>query len=355
MSKYKLNLQFKDFALIIFILVLFAWLLSFVVGSLNRIAVTNQNNFAYTIKVKNAYEEIDKVFERSELSANILVDSIATSYDVDRRLDKSYNLNYIKNIDHLVKSVLANSPGISGCWFQINADLPFSVHAFNWYEFRDDQFINLRNEASESAIDRQITPDNDPYYFNAIENGKLTWSDLYTDFDTKEQMVTISTPIYKDGVLIGVVGIDISTVNLQNILGDMQTIIGDSEIYLLDKKNKIILAKSYDDVNITDVNQKVIDLFGNFSNGPVQYSDKSVQKTAIKLDLSNGYKTVIAINNRILFYGFSTVYYLIYIFFALLFLAASFILANHYNKLIEKNPSSKMDESTDNENDSVEE
>ncbi len=40
----------------------------------------------------------------------------------------------------------------------------------------------------------------------------------YTDADTKDAMMTISAPIYKEGIIVGVVGIDISINNLQQVL-----------------------------------------------------------------------------------------------------------------------------------------
>ena len=279
----------------------------------------NQNVFAYTVKVRDTVENLDKILERAELNISVMGDSISYSYDASKQQSEAYNLKFIEGVNGLVKSVLANSPGVDGAWFQLNADLPFSAHAYNWYEFKDNQFINVKDQFEDSSSKaRKITPDDDPYYFNAVSNQKPVWSDIYTDADTKKSMMTISSPIYKDGTLVGVVGIDISMDKVQEVLREMQAVIGDSELYLLDRKNKVILTElSYKHKSSKD-NPLILNLFGKNQRGPIEYYDNFIKKTAINLVLSNGYKIVIAIDNRVLFGEVNHLVDLIYALYGLL-------------------------------------
>lgn len=288
---------------------------------------TSKNIFTYTIKVRNSVDDLNKIFERAEVNVNVFVDSIFNSYDTNKQQDEKYNLQYTQSVDGLVKSILSNSPGVDGAWFQINADLPFSIHAYNWYQFKDEQFINVKDQFNEDgSADRKITPESDPYYFDAINNQKTTWSDIYVDPDTKTAMMTVSSPINKEGKLIGVVGIDISTDNLKQALIDMQSSLGNSELLLLDKNDNLILSRLPDGSELTKGKPEFLELFKQNKNEPVEYSENTVKKIAILLTLSNDYKIVIAVEERDIFKGLNRIINTIYILITLLIVATAAVL-----------------------------
>lgn len=302
--------------------VLLAILLFFInscVGSLNN---KNHDVYAYTIKIRNAVEELDKIFERSELNVRIMADTIATSYDSSKQQNETYNLNFIDNLDGLTKSTLENSPGVSGSWFQLNANLPFAAKAYNWYEFKDNQFINIKNQFTGTpSEDRKITPEDDPYYYSAISNMGPVWSKIYSDTDTNEPMMTISAPVYKGNILVGVVGIDISVKNLRQVLDDIQNNIIRSDLFLLDQDNNVILAQLYSGRTPTYKDYSFLTLFDNKDNYFVEYSNKSSKRIAIKLTLSNRYKIVISTKDKDIFSDKATMIVLVYSLYVILILS----------------------------------
>lgn len=315
-------------------LIIMIGLLFFIIISVNFVSKTNQDIFAYTIKVRDAVEKLDMIFERAEVNVSVMVDSIANSYNTSKQQDKVYNFNFIEGIDGLVKSVSSNSPGVDGAWFQVNADLPFSAHAYNWYEFRESQFIDVKDRLKGTpSMDRKITPDDDPYYFDAITRQKPTWSDIYTDPDTKNAMMTISAPISKEGILVGVVGIDISVDNLKLILKDMQSTLGESDLYLLDKKNNVILSQLFSDSNLSKGDYQFLELFEENGQGPIEYYDNLKKKTAIMLTLSNDYKIVIAIENKTLFSETRQIFVLLYLLFVLLVVSTTVAFINQFKTI----------------------
>lgn len=307
----------------LFIVILFVVFLFLLIININSMSKSDRDIFAYTVKVRDAVEEIDKIFERAELNVYLMSDSIASSYDETKQKNESYNMQFVKDMDGLIKSVLANSPGVNGSWFQLNADLPYSSRAYNWYEFENNQFVNVRDELNEtSSADREVTQQDDPYYFDAVDKKKPVWSAIYTDADTNEQMITISSPIIKQqGVLVGVVGIDILVANIRDALKNMQSDLNDSELYLLDKSGKLILSQSYSNMTLTKEPYGFSNLFKGRESEPIEYRDNLKQKTAIMITLSNDYKLVISIENKKLFKSaskFANLIYIIFGFFAVL-------------------------------------
>lgn len=349
--KYIKSVKPKYLVLPALVLIFLIILLLFIISNVSVATNDNQNIFAYTVKVHNTVENLDKIFERAEVNVNVMVDTIASSYDVSKQQNKSYNLNYVQSINGLVKSVLANSPSVDGSWFQINADLPFSARAYNWYEFKESQFINVRDQFEGTpSMDRKITPEDDPYYFDAIDNQKPTWSDIYTDADTNNSMITISSPIYNDSTLVGVVGIDISISNLQQVLEGMQSVLGKSDLYLLDKNNKVILSQLFSVPNSKKNNYKFLELFNENKEGPIEYSAGLTKKTAIKLTLSNDYQIVIAIDNKELFGYSNRVVNVVYILFVLLIVSIGITFMNYFKMINVNQPKEIVNESVDDDN-----
>lgn len=334
----------------IFVLGFLVFLLFFIFGILSEAARENQNTLSYTVKVHNAYEEIDRIFEHAEVKIDVLADSISNSYDINKQQNKAYNMNYIKKIDGLIKSVLADSPNVDGCWFQLNADLPFAVHAYNWFVFKDNIFINLRNEDEEtSSPDRKITPDADPYYFSAINNQKAVWSNIYTDADTKQQMMSISAPIYKNGILIGVVGIDISIYNLQYVLETMQHILPDSELYLLDKNYNLVISQINKDSLPSKFNYDFLIKLKESNAGAIIYNEYLTKKCAIMLLLSNRYNLVISTDNKHLFSIQNKLFNTVFILYIMFSLSITIILIIQYkmDKINSKNEEVSLEETED--------
>lgn len=314
---FKINRKFS--ICIIAIFVLLAGLLLLINNYVDSLNNEDHGVFAYTIKIRNAVEELDKIFERSELNVRIMSDTIATSYDASKQQNEAYNINFIENIDGLTKSTLENSPGVNGSWFQLNANLPFSARAYNWYEFKDNQFINIKDQfAGTQSEDRKITPEDDPYYYSAISNMGPVWSKIYLDADTKEPMMTISSPVYKGNVLVGVVGIDISVNNLKYVLNDIQSNIIHSDLYLLDQSDNIIIPMLYSGRKPSEKDYGFLKLFNNNNDCFVEYSVNFSKRTAIKLTLSNNYKIVISSKNKEIFDDKKSVVNLIYFLYILL-------------------------------------
>lgn len=329
------NVKYINVALPVLIVLLVAALLQFVVNSINIVSQTNRDNFAYTINIRNAAEEIDKIVERAEVNVNSVVDTISQTYDANKINDLSYNKKYIEIIDPIVKSGLINSPGVNGAWFQLNIDIPFSNIIYVWHGYDNGKLVRFRQ-----YNDRRLTPENDAYYFEAVKNKRVIWSDVYTDSDNGVKMMSICAPVYKNNFLIGVVGIDISIENLQEALKNMQNVFEDSEVFLLDYRNNVISSQYSPKENDTNDAQIFIPLFNSAQSNSaktqekfVEYDDSGVHKTAVMLGLSNKYNIVITFPNEKVFKGFSQLFGAIYLVFLILTVLAIFAYLNKKNLL----------------------
>lgn len=323
-------------------LLLLLGLFFFIKCSLNIISETSKNNFEYTTKVRDSVEDVDKIVERGALNIDVFSDYVSLSYQPDKLYNKAYNKEYLADISFLVKSMFANSPGVDGSWFQINADVPFSNDAFVWYGIKNGKIVNLKSRIPASARQRKLTPQEDPYYFEAINAKKVTWSEIYIDADINVPMITISRPIYIHNKLIGVVGIDVSVNSIEHAMSKMQKNFDYSDIYLLNEKNEILISKApnklslfktYKNLNISEMlNLKNSDI----EKGMIEYFDHGISKTALFLNLSNNYHVLITFPNLVIYKGFDQLFIIIHFIFIIVVILTVYLLMNRH-KMIEIN------------------
>lgn len=293
----------------------------FIYRSIKVVSETSKNNFSYAVKFRDTIEEVDKIVERAQVNINVLADAVAITYNDKKLYSERYNLSVIKNFDLLTKAALVNSPGVDGIWFQGNVDLPFSNKIYIWYSVKNGKIINLKEKIfGNNPHPRRLTPENDPYYFEAVRNKTITWSDVYRDTDVHMDMISVSEPIYKNNKLIGVVGFDITLDNLQNALKSMQSVIDGSEIFLLNDKHLIVLEqlnsnKKVDKYFFLKLFQKKF----NKNEETVEFIDGGVRKSAILLSLSNKYNVVVTFPNTLIFKGFDNLFKILFFIFFLLF------------------------------------
>ncbi len=335
LEKFK-KIKYINVALPVFLCLLILGLFLFVKDSLKIVSETNKNNFEYTVKIRASISKIDKIIENSEVSLNIISDIIQRSYDINKLYDRNYNYEYIKQNDVLTRSALKNSPGINGIWFQLNADVPFSTDIYNWHGIREGKIVNLRKFFEKENNDRKINPEEDSYYFEAINAKKIIWSDLYTDPDIKTQMITIAKPIYKKNKLIGVIGIDISVFDFEQALKNMQTSFEDSEAFLLDNSDKIILSSGAKK-NLKQFAFLKLNKYQSVNKeSMIEYLDEGVDKTAIIIPLSNKYKVIITFPHMAVFKGFDRLFKTVYFIFGVLIILAGMAFYNR-QKIIKAN------------------
>lgn len=333
------------------IILLLCSILFFINESIKSVSKTNENNFSYSIKIRNTIDKIDSVFDRAEINIKTLNDLVVESYDLSKQHDIKYNKKYIKQLDLITKSVLINSPNVSGVWFQLNHNFPYAYDGYVWYCYDHNKIINVKDKLKKnSPTKRKLSPKNDPYYFNAIKQKGLYYSDIYIDYDLNKKMITIAEPVFKNNVLIGVSGIDISVRRLEKIMQKMQDSFEGSEIFLVNHSGNIVVAKysktekDYDDVD--RVYKKLMEQgYNSVDDQKIEYDDHNIKKTAIKLVLNKNYDVIVTFPNKIIFKGYSKLFYTIYFIFLLLTILAILAAINKY-ELLQMNKKLQFDKNT---------
>lgn len=327
------NIKYVEIALPILASILLIGIFLFISNSVHLVAESNKNNFTYNLKIRNATDKINKIIERAQVNVNILTNAGYNTYDINKQYDKKYNEEFIKRFNILIKSALMNTPGINGAWYQSNNDLPFANNLYCWYVYKNGQYVDMKDYFDKySQSIRNINKDDDPYYFNAVENKALIWSEIYTDKDINVQMITVSEPIYKNGKLIGVVGLDVSLQNLQSAMTEIQKIFEKSDVLLINNKNEAVITQLRDKDRNLEINKNLLPLLKNTngkSGDTIEYLEHGAKRVAVILKLAcEEYRIAVSFPNNLLFKGFSKLFKMVYFNFLLLIIMTIVILLN---------------------------
>ncbi|HBM16255.1 MAG TPA: hypothetical protein DD381_07955 [Lentisphaeria bacterium] len=189
--------------------------------------------------------------------------------------------NFIEDINPFQKSILQANKNINGAWTTLNPDLfmeikgkkiTFQNFSYTCWYHRDEK----NNIVKAPRLNERITPETDPYYFKAAEEGKLIITEIYTDQKLGIEMISLATPMYIDDKLLGVTGIDIAAQDISKSVQEMDEVSRDTEIFIFDPHGKFIIGSATPDKELTAYIQKVCLASGNKSEKSTILNNKLI-------------------------------------------------------------------------------
>jgi diguanylate cyclase (GGDEF)-like protein len=191
-------------------------------------------------------------FVRAETIVGGLNSTIENSVDLNKL--STNPSEYEESLVPIIKKLNDTNINFMGIYVAFNPDITKDVHEI-FFEDIHDNGIYKRLE-NDSLSD--FNPNNPAmaWYYNAIKYKGGVWSDPYFDkLDEKivVEMISYSEPVYKDGTLIGVVGIDIDFNNFVKIVNKIQTPKGGYTFLLNDNLDYIVHKKFTSKDNLKEI------------------------------------------------------------------------------------------------------
>ena len=258
--------------------------------------ITNGAKESFALNAQSATETINNKLGSVEKNLALMSDLVLKSTSIKnkadlKKLNKSKESAYAK-IRMYPKIVAENTKWAQSAYFYFNQNYAGSYDGA-WFVKENDAF-------KRKIINTQITrKDGNEWYFMPIDLKKPVWSLPYEDVDLKLPMITYSMPIYKNGILIGVSGVDIALSELNNILANIKIYKG-TDSFMIDDKFNIIAGKHFkigDNVLKTG-NGKYEFLKSELTkknNGYAQYKDGWTTKLLAFSKMPNGFTLIIEV------------------------------------------------------------
>ena len=186
--------------------------------------------------------------------------SVINSFDTDKyREDIAYLLEFEESIDRFFRDTALNNTDFEGVYLTFNAELSGEFQEI-WYltvepggvpRRVDNELYNQYAETPTTGDDAypnisQFSRDNPAmdYYFMALEIDGGFWSEPTMEVGLPMTIISYTSTVYKDGLLLGVIGIDI---NIENIRSSIRTleIMQNGRAFLMNDNLEIIVHPSY--------------------------------------------------------------------------------------------------------------
>ncbi|MBR6536894.1 MAG: diguanylate cyclase [Lachnospiraceae bacterium] len=155
-------------------------------------------------------EELNTVFERVEQSVEILAEFARDNVDSVKRLaeDEDYLLAYTRETKALGETIVNETQGAVAVYVRFNCEYTLPKSGFLMlYNKESGEFDSL--EPTDLSLYDKDDIEHVGWYYIPIEEGKSVWMEPYYNKNLDIYMISYVIPVYKDGDLLGVVGMDI--------------------------------------------------------------------------------------------------------------------------------------------------
>ncbi|QZY56111.1 cache domain-containing protein [Crassaminicella profunda] len=249
--------------------------------------------------------EFSHIFKSIEGRTETLSATTFAMFDMKNfKKDKNYIKNYQKTIEPIIDKVARTSDDIQAVYFTINPELTGEVYEI-WYADKDGNGTLEKLDPDPDPDDPYIDwfyPDNKEmhWYYAPIQKGRGVWSEPYEETDINKEIISYTEPIVKDGVLIGVVGMDMDIATIKNTIENMKSY-DTGYAFLLNEHYDLLIHPSFingDNLKtIENGNLKsIVEEINQHHSGVVAYQLKGKDKLMSYARLSNGWMLVFTLS-----------------------------------------------------------
>lgn len=251
---------------------------------------------------ENKSKEFDKTFLEDELDVEYLDLMIKNNININSiKESKNYMQEYQEMVSPIIKNVAEKTENVEGLYIYFDPNLTKEAYSV-WYT-RGNSGFELKPQAILEDFD-----ENDAtmeWYYSAIKNNKGLWGQPYYDKDLNKTVISYSKPIYKNEILIGAIGVDVSIDNLKDSVSKIKAF-DNGYAFLIDKNFSFLAHKTFDSKDNLDKIQngelKVLtdDMKKNNSN-TLYYKENGDSKLLSYAKLSNEFILCFSVNESDIF------------------------------------------------------
>ena len=249
--------------------------------------------------------QIDNKLYRIEDEVNGVEAFVAGSLEsADEIADSSKREEFQKEFEQYFVSVAGSNPDVKACYMTFNPELTGDGTQGFYYSKNSDGVLE---QSAVTDILKFSAGDMDQagWFYRPLENRKALWIEPYYSDKCDSMVISYVVPIYKEDVLIGVVGIDMDFDKLVSYVGNF-TVMDGGSAYLKSNDGTIHYRSNTFSKGDNATSDKDYVLTGNASKMTQVRTDKTVVRytyegtdNVLVFDsLSNGMKLVINVEYK---------------------------------------------------------
>lgn len=246
-------------------------------------------------------KEIDTTLSMVAQSVDMLAAIAQQSLDDLNKFqtDAKYVEEYTESLQRVALECANNTEGALTYYIRYNPE--FTEPTSGIFASRDSSGAEFKQlEPTDFSIYDPDDVAHVGWYYIPIENGGPTWMDPYLNSNINVYMISYVVPIYKDGVSLGIVGMDIEFGSIEEI-AKSSTIYETGESFIVNSTGQIVchnelaFGTPLDEVNSGELASLAAGMADSQQEGAgIQYTYNGVNKIAYYYNLRNGMKFALA-------------------------------------------------------------
>lgn len=198
-------------------------------------------------------QELNNTLGRIEQSVDILADyAMKELINIeDITSDSEYLEKYTEKMNDLASTIVDKSAGAYSIYMRFNPEIcPSTSGFFKLINFETGEFENLPPVDISSYDPEDV--EHVGWFYIPMQEGHAVWMKPYYSQNTNIDLISYVVPMYKDDIMIGVVGMDIDYSFIKQMVDDISlyftgyAYLTDSDLNTIyNKKNEIKVASDY--------------------------------------------------------------------------------------------------------------
>ncbi len=264
-----------------------------------KIMVTNERFIsadidAYLVKIEQSVDTL------AELAMRDLDDFDAF------RTDESYVEEYTANMEQILFSAASNTDGAITAYIRYNPDFTNPTSGLFLTRNSTAEEFQSVTPTDFSTFDKTDTA-HVGWYYTPVNNGAPTWMNPYLNENIGIYMISYVVPLFRDGVNVGIIGMDIDFTLIQSIADNSDAYQSDMSI-IVDSGNNVLHGGDIDfGVNLSELSgeyklgELISAMTSEDSEDMISCGINGVDRKAVFSTLSNGMKLIFTVESSEIF------------------------------------------------------
>ena len=242
-------------------------------------------------------ESIDSYLEKVEQSVDTLADLAMNNLDDWNAFQTSndYVTEFTGKIENALYSIGSNTDGAITAYVRYNPDFTAPTSGlFMTRNSTEEKFQSVT--PTDFSVYDKTDYNHVGWYYIPVNNGKPIWMSPYINDNIGVYMISYVYPLFKDGVNVGIVGMDIDFTMIQNIAEDCDAYTSYYPI-ITDETGSVMYARDVEfGTNLADLGSTenlIASLSAEDSNTLLDCTINGSEKSAEINTLGNGMKLIV--------------------------------------------------------------
>ena len=292
------SIQTKIIVLIMMVVVLCSTVVGGI-GVLHLKSVSDQNSAQImNLSCREEGKKLEQTFHSIEQSVKIIAHNSVTRQEMSQVLKSDTLRNVlIENLRPIILAAANSTEGAVAVYIHFNPEIAPGDSGLFYSKTEIKESFYEQKVTDLSVIDHEQLGNLD-WYLKPIEAGKAVWLEPYYNRKIEDTVVSYVVPIYQNGLLIGVAGMDVLFSDIVDKISDVS--VYDTGIaYLVNEENKIMYhPKGETEFPVSDIQswQQFVTESGKDIEGKYvyEYQSKNEKYKLVCYDLENNMRLLLS-------------------------------------------------------------